>query len=171
MVGLKSRPVSRKFSKLPLWGILFSLKSILKSLEGECRARLESQGRRKVYMAQWGVREKLEKRDIIILLMKQRLAVIHLNWNQSALSFKLLIKTVSGEWGSRAVSLPGSSVMGFSRQEYWSGLPFPPPGDLPDPGIKLVCPVSPALQADSLMLSHWGRLHPKAGILKVSQTN
>jgi len=26
--------------------------------------------------------------------------------------------------------------MGFSRQEYWSGLPFPPPGDLPDPGIK-----------------------------------
>ena len=32
--------------------------------------------------------------------------------------------------------------MGFSRQEYWSGLPFPPPGDLPDPGIK---PVSPAL--------------------------
>ena len=31
--------------------------------------------------------------------------------------------------------------MGFSRQEYWSGLPFPPPGDLPDPGIE---PVSPA---------------------------
>jgi len=43
--------------------------------------------------------------------------------------------------------------MGFSRQEYWSGLPRPPPGDLPDPGIK---PVSPALQADSLQLSHWG---------------
>ena len=39
----------------------------------------------------------------------------------------------------------------FSRQEYWSGLPFPSPGDLPDPGIK---PVSPALQADSLPLSH-----------------
>ena len=35
--------------------------------------------------------------------------------------------------------------MGFSRQEYWSGLPFPSPGDLPDPGIK---PGSPALQAD-----------------------
>ena len=30
--------------------------------------------------------------------------------------------------------------MGFSRTEYWSGLPFPPPGDLPDPGIKLVSP-------------------------------
>ena len=37
--------------------------------------------------------------------------------------------------------------MGFSRQEYWSGLPFPSPGDLPNPGIK---PRSPALQADSL---------------------
>ena len=37
--------------------------------------------------------------------------------------------------------------MGFSRQEQWSGLPFPSPGDLPDPGIE---PGSPALQADSL---------------------
>ena len=37
--------------------------------------------------------------------------------------------------------------MGFSRQEYWTGLPIPPPGDLHDPGIQ---PVSPALQADSL---------------------
>ena len=37
--------------------------------------------------------------------------------------------------------------MEFSRQEYWSGLPFPSPGELPDPGIK---PRSPALQADAL---------------------
>ena len=37
--------------------------------------------------------------------------------------------------------------MGFSRQEYWNGLPFPSPGNLPDPGIK---PGSPAVQADSL---------------------
>ena len=41
----------------------------------------------------------------------------------------------------------------FCRQEYWSGLPFPPPGDLPDPGIE---PVFPALPSDSLSLSHWG---------------
>ena len=40
--------------------------------------------------------------------------------------------------------------MGFSRQKYWSGLPFPPPEDLPDPGIKPMSPVFPALQADSL---------------------
>ena len=37
--------------------------------------------------------------------------------------------------------------MGFSRQEYWSGVPFPFPGDLPDPGIE---PRSPALQANAL---------------------
>ena len=37
--------------------------------------------------------------------------------------------------------------MGFSRQEYWSGVPFPSPGDLPNPGIE---PRSPTLQADSL---------------------
>ena len=40
--------------------------------------------------------------------------------------------------------------MGFSRQEYWSGLPFPSPEDLPDPRIKPGSPASPALQADSL---------------------
>ena len=41
-------------------------------------------------------------------------------------------------------SPPGSSApMELSRQEYWSGLPFPPPGDLPDPGIELSSPVSP----------------------------
>ena len=52
--------------------------------------------------------------------------------------------------------------MGFPRQEYWSGLPFTPPGDLPDPGIKPTSPVSPALQVDSLPLSHQGSLWNKA---------
>ena len=45
------------------------------------------------------------------------------------------------------VAHQGPPSMGFSRQEYWSALPFPPPGDLPDPGIE---PGSPALQADAL---------------------
>ena len=45
-------------------------------------------------------------------------------------------------------SPPGSSVHEFSTQEYWSGVPFPSPGDLPNPGIE---PGSPALQADSLL--------------------
>ena len=44
--------------------------------------------------------------------------------------------------------------MGFSRQEYWSGLPFPPPGDLPNIGIK---PRSPVLQADPLTFEPPGK--------------
>ena len=44
--------------------------------------------------------------------------------------------------------------MGFSRKEYWSGLPFPSPGDLPDPGIE---PGSPTLQADSLPFEPLGK--------------
>ena len=40
--------------------------------------------------------------------------------------------------------------MAFPRQEYWNGFPFPPPGDLPDPEIEPLSPVSPALQVDSL---------------------
>ena len=45
------------------------------------------------------------------------------------------------------VAYQASPSMGFSRQEYWSGLPFPSPGDLPDPGIE---PRSPTMQADAL---------------------
>ena len=46
--------------------------------------------------------------------------------------------------------------MGFSRQEYWSGLPFPPAGDVPDPGIEAAFPVSPSLAGESLPLNHLG---------------
>ena len=46
------------------------------------------------------------------------------------------------------VAHQASLSMEFSRQEYWSGLPFPSPGDLPDPGIE---PGSPALQVDPLL--------------------
>ena len=60
-------------------------------------------------------------------------------------------------------SSPGPLTTGYSRQEYRSGLPCPPPGDLPDPGIE---PTSeaPALQTDSLWLNHWGS--PKSSILQ-----
>ena len=47
-----------------------------------------------------------------------------------------------------------SLSMGLSRQEYWSGLPFPPPGDLSNSGIE---PESPALQADSLLSEPSGK--------------
>ena len=52
--------------------------------------------------------------------------------------------TLCNPW---TVAHQASPSMGFSRQEYWSGLPFPSPGDLPDPEIELG---SPALEADAL---------------------
>ena len=59
--------------------------------------------------------------------------------------------------------------MGFSWQEWWSELSFPPPGDLPDPGIKSVSPAVPVPQADTLPLSHLmpDTLSPVSGIRKV----
>ena len=50
--------------------------------------------------------------------------------------------------------------MGFSREEYWSGLPFPPPGGLPDPGIE---PRSSALRVDSLLSEPQGKPHVSIG--------
>ena len=63
--------------------------------------------------------------------------------------------------------------MGFFRQEYWSGLPFPSPGDISDPGIE---PRSPALQADSLPTGEGGwyknkkanRTGSKSGMIKIN---
>ena len=53
------------------------------------------------------------------------------------------------------VAYPASPSMGFSRQEYWSELPFPPPGDLPDPGIEPKSPESPALHVDAFPTELW----------------
>ena len=49
------------------------------------------------------------------------------------------------------------SSMGFFRREYWSGLPFPSPGDLPDPRMEPESPVSPILQVDSLPTEPLGK--------------
>ena len=45
---------------------------------------------------------------------------------------------------------------GVARQEYWRGLPFPSPGDLPNPGIEPVSPATPALQVGFVLLNHSG---------------
>ena len=69
---------------------------------------------------------------------------------QNAFSFGLKVKALSRV---RLLATPWTAAhqappsMGFPRQEYWSGLPLPSPGDLPDSGIE---PRSPALQADAL---------------------
>ena len=66
-------------------------------------------------------------------------------------------------WDLKDYSLPASSVHVISQQEYWSGLPFPPPGNIPDPGIE---PASPALQADSLPTEPWGSPSLEAQMVK-----
>ena len=63
------------------------------------------------------------------------------------------------------VAYQASPSMGFSRQEYWSGLPFPSPGDLSDPGIE---PRSPALEADTLTSEPPGK-HTSKVMLKILQ--
>ena len=62
-------------------------------------------------------------------------------------------------WDSMDCSPPGFSVHGFFRQEYWSGFPFPPPGDLPDPVIKPTSLVSPALQANLDIFYYFPQSH------------
>ena len=51
--------------------------------------------------------------------------------------------------------------MGFFGQEYWSGLPFPSPVDLPNPGTEPTSPVFPELQVDSLPIELWGKLRAR----------
>ena len=70
------------------------------------------------------------------------------------LKMKVLISVVSHSLqthGPYPVACQAPLSMGFPRQEYWSELPFPPPGDLPNPGVKTVSPVSLALQGDPLL--------------------
>ena len=57
------------------------------------------------------------------------------------------------------VAFQATLSMGFSRQEYWSGLPFPSPRDLPNPGVEPIAGRSPALQADSLPAERPGKPH------------
>ena len=64
----------------------------------------------------------------------------------------------------QTVAYQASLSMGFSRQEFWSGLPFPSPGDLPNPGIE---PGSPSLEADALTSEPPGEALPKLNKIKV----
>ena len=61
--------------------------------------------------------------------------------------------------------------MEFPRHEYWSGLPFPSPKDLPDPGIELESPVYPTLQADTLFLTECNFQLQIYGIYKYDTIN
>ena len=72
---------------------------------------------------------------------------MYLSLVDCGLVFGLVAKSCPTLVTPRTVACQAPLSMGFSRQEYWSGLPFPSPGDLPNPGIE---PGFPILQADSL---------------------
>ena len=78
------------------------------------------------------------------------------------MKLKLLshVRLFATPWTVAYQALPS---MGFSRQEHWSGLPFPSPGDLPNPGIELG---SPALQTDALPSEPPGKLSRTLVILQ-----
>ena len=65
-----------------------------------------------------------------------------------------LLSCFSRVWLFEALWTIAPLSMGFFRREYWSGLPCPPPRDLPDPGSEATSPASPALQTDSSLMSH-----------------
>ena len=81
--------------------------------------------------------------------MRREYVFVSLNDSFKDLNFKVKVKSLSPvplfatPWYVVCQAPPS---MGFSRQEYWRGLPFPSPGDLPNPGMD---PMSTALQADS----------------------
>ena len=69
------------------------------------------------------------------------------------------------------VALQGSLSMGFSRQEYWSGLPCPSQGNLPDPGIELMSLLSPVLAGEFFTTSTiWEALFVNIGLILKSST-
>ena len=78
---------------------------------------------------------------------------LYYTWAANVLSHFSRVQLFETPW---TVAHQAPLSMGFSRQEYWSGLLLPSPGDLPHPGIKPESPVAPASEADSLPLSSRG---------------
>ena len=84
------------------------------------------------------------KKDTVKCLLGAKLHLVRITGLQDGIPHAQLCLTLCDPM---ECNLPGSSVQGLLRQDYWSGVAFPTPGDFSDPGIK---PGSPALQADFL---------------------
>ena len=85
------------------------------------------------------------------------------NYKQSACS------VTSDSATLRTIGRQDPLSMGFSRQEYWSGLPFPPSGDRPNPRMELASPTSNALKGLLYPLSYWERSHKRSMLLPLSR--
>ena len=84
----------------------------------------------------------------VVTYVRKRGEISHIGLSARVLSD---VRLFVAPW---AVACQAALSMEFSRQEYWSRLPFPTLGDLPNPGIDPEAPASPAWQADSLLLHH-----------------
>ena len=124
-----------------------------------CRSQLVIQGGHKRQGVRFACRPFSLSRHFNFLTKKPQQvvltspsAVLCCAWSLSRSHLRLVVTP-----GTVACQVPWS--MGFSRQEYWSELPCPPPGDLPDPGIE---PRSPTLQVDSLPAETPGKPLPSS---------
>ena len=84
-------------------------------------------------------------------------------WKRNSVPSKQVLSHISHVWlfaTLRTIACQAPLSMAFSKQEYWSGLPCPPPGNLPGPGIEPLSPAAPAWQVDSLSLSCQGSPYP-----------
>ena len=93
--------------------------------------------------------------------------LLHSWWWFKIQTVLLLLSHVHISATPRTAACQAPLSMGFPRQEYCSGLPFPSPEDLPNPGIK---PTSSALQSYSLLLSHWGSTLEDAMLSETGQS-
>ena len=87
------------------------------------------------------------KRCSTSLIIREMPIKTTMRYHLTVVIMKVKVKSCPTLCDPMDCSPPGSSIHGIFKQEYWSRLPFPSPGNLPDPGIK---PRSPALQADAL---------------------
>ena len=126
----------------------------------------------------WGRKESDMTEQLSLSKKITSRTMLFKNCNCSMYCYTIISESVSVQWEKRrkyvhvcvlsrfspvrlfatsgTVTCQAPLSIGFSRQKYWSGLPCPPPGNLPNPGIEPVSRTSPAFQADSLPLSHWG---------------
>ena len=77
-----------------------------------------------------------------------------IKYKETMHAYMLSPQSCSALWDPVYCSLPGLLSLGFSRQEYWNGLPCPLPGDLPNPWIESPSPMSPAFEPHLLCLLH-----------------
>ena len=99
-------------------------------------------------------------RDQTYVSFTDRQDSLPLSHQGSPLRVCVCCSVVSDSLQPHGVAWQAALSMGLTRQDYWSGLPRLSPGDLSDPGIEPTSPVAPALQVDSLLLSHWRSLGP-----------